>query len=247
MNTAIRTRDLTKTYDITVLDHVDLDVFEGQFVAIMGPSGSGKSTLLHCISGMDRPTSGTVVLADTEITALDERQLAALRLAKLGFVFQQEHLMTTLNLLDNIVLPGFLAGLRPRPEITAHGTELMRRMGIEHLAGSDVTEVSGGQLQRAGICRALINNPAIIFADEPTGALNSATAAQILDLLGEIHAAGTTLIVVTHDTQVAARADRVLLLVDGRIVEDLDLGRYDADAASIRVSQVTEALNRRCV
>lgn len=247
MNTAIRTRDLTKTYDITVLDHVDLDVFEGQFVAIMGPSGSGKSTLLHCISGMDRPTSGTVVLADTEITTLDERQLAALRLAKLGFVFQQAHLMTTLNLLDNIVLPGFLAGLRPRPEITAHGTELMRRMGIEHLAGSDVTEVSGGQLQRAGICRALINNPAIIFADEPTGALNSATAAQILDLLGEIHAAGTTLIVVTHDTQVAARADRVLLLVDGRIVEDLDLGRYDADAASIRVFQVTEALNRRCV
>ena len=247
MNTAIRTRDLTKTYDITVLDHVDLDVFEGQFVAIMGPSGSGKSTLLHCISGMDRPTSGTVVLADTEITALDERQLAALRLAKLGFVFQQAHLMTTLNLLDNIVLPGFLAGLRPRPEITAHGTELMRRMGIEHLAGSDVTEVSGGQLQRAGICRALINNPAIIFADEPTGALNSATAAQILDLLGQIHAAGTTLIVVTHDTQVAARADRILLLVDGRIVEDLDLGRYDADAASIRVSQVTEALNRRCV
>lgn len=247
MNTAIRTRDLTKTYDITVLDHVDLDVFEGQFVAIMGPSGSGKSTLLHCISGMDRPTSGTVVLADTEITALDERQLAALRLAKLGFVFQQAHLMTTLNLLDNIVLPGFLAGLRPRPEITAHGTELMRRMGIEHLAGSDVTEVSGGQLQRAGICRALINNPAVIFADEPTGALNSATAAQILDLLGEIHAAGTTLIVVTHDTQVAARADRVLLLVDGRIVEDLDLGRYDAGAASIRVSQVTEALNRRCV
>ena len=145
------------------------------------------------------------------------------------------------------MLPGFLAGLRPRPEITAHGTELMRRMGIEHLAGSDVTEVSGGQLQRAGICRALINNPAIIFADEPTGALNSATAAQILDLLGEIHAAGTTLIVVTHDTQVAARADRVLLLVDGRIVEDLDLGRYDADAASIRVFQVTEALNRRCV
>lgn len=247
MNTAIRTRDLTKTYDITVLDHVDLDVFEGQFVAIMGPSGSGKSTLLHCISGMDRPTSVTVVLADTEITTLDERQLAALRLAKLGFVFQQAHLMTTLNLLDNIVLPGFLAGLRPRPEITAHGTELMRRMGIEHLAGSDVTEVSGGQLQRAGICRALINNPAIIFADEPTGALNSATAAQILDLLGEIHAAGTTLIVVTHDTQVAARADRVLLLVDGRIVEDLDLGRYDADAASIRVFQVTEALNRRCV
>ena len=187
----------------------------------MGPSGSGKSTLLHCLSGMDRPDAGSVLLGGTDITSLNEKELAALRLTRFGFVFQQAHLMTTLCLLDNIVLPGFLAGLRPRSEVTSRGEELMERMGIADLAASGVTEVSGGQLQRAGICRALINDPGIVFADEPTGALNSATALQILDLLGEIHASGTTLVMVTHDTQVAARADRVLVLVDGRIMEDL--------------------------
>ena len=123
----------------------------------------------------------------------------------------------------------------------------MERMGIAKLATSGVTEVSGGQLQRAGICRALINDPGIVFADEPTGALNSATALQILDLLGEIHASGTTLVMVTHDAQVAARADRVLVLVDGRIVEDLSLGRYEEAEAPSRLTTVTEALQRRSV
>ncbi|WJZ02097.1 ABC transporter ATP-binding protein [Corynebacterium freiburgense] len=243
----LSTRKLTKKYDVTVLDSIDLDIERGQFVAIMGPSGSGKSTLLHSLSGMDRPSSGSVFLEDTDITKLNEKQLSALRLTHYGFVFQQAHLMTTLCLLDNIVLPGFLANIRPRSEVEATGRTLMDRMGIGDLAKSDVTEVSGGQLQRAGICRALINEPRIVFADEPTGALNSATAAQILDLLGEIHEAGTTLVVVTHDTHVAARADRVLLLVDGRIVEDLDLGRYRPEDASTRFSTVTEALRRNSV
>ena len=123
----------------------------------------------------------------------------------------------------------------------------MERMGIAELAASGVTEVSGGQLQRAGICRALINDPGIVFADEPTGALNSATALQILDLLGEVHASGTTLVMVTHDAQVAARADRVLVLVDGRIEEDLRLGRYRETEAPARLVTVTEALQRRSV
>ena len=123
----------------------------------------------------------------------------------------------------------------------------MKRMGIAELATSGVTEVSGGQLQRAGICRALINDPGIVFADEPTGALNSATALQILDLLGEVHASGTTLVMVTHDAQVAARADRVLVLVDGRIEEDLRLGRYRETEAPARLVTVTEALQRRSV
>ena len=225
---ALRARPLSKSYLSPVLRDLDLEVEQGQFVAIMGPSGSGKSTLLHSLSGMDRPDAGSVLLGGTDITSLNEKELAALRLTRFGFVFQQAHLMTTLCLLDNIVLPGFLAGLRPRPEVTARGKELMERMGIADLAASGVTEVSGGQLQRAGICRALINDPGIVFADEPTGALNSTTALQILDLLGEIHASGTTLVMVTHDTQVAARADRVLVLVDGRIMEDLSLGRYEA-------------------
>ena len=222
MNTAIRTRDLTKTYDITVLDHVDLDVFEGQFVAIMGPSGSGKSTLLHCISGMDRPTSGTVVLADTEITALDERQLAALRLAKLGFVFQQAHLMTTLNLLDNIVLPGFLAGLRPRPEITAHGTELMRRMGIEHLAGSDVTELSGGQKQRLALAGVLAMRAGLILLDEPTANLDPRGVVEVVDAVRHaVENTGATLVVVEH--RVAQWMDlitRVIVIGNGRVIAD---------------------------
>ncbi|WP_043560752.1 ABC transporter ATP-binding protein [Actinomyces israelii] len=244
---ALRARGLTKSYDAPVLKDLDLDIEDGQFIAIMGPSGSGKSTLLHCLSGMDRPSGGSVLLGDTDIAALSERELAALRLSRFGFVFQQAHLLATLCLLDNIVLPGFLAGLRPRREVEARGRGLMERMGISELAGSDITEVSGGQLQRAGICRALINEPGIVFADEPTGALNSATAAQILDLLGEVHASGTTLVVVTHDAQVAARADRVLLLVDGGVVEDLALGGYREAQASQRLATVSQALQRRSV
>ena len=243
----LRAQHLSKSYHSPVLRDLDLDVEQGQFVAIMGPSGSGKSTLLHCLSGMDQPDTGSVLLGGQEITSLSEKELAALRLTRFGFVFQQAHLMTTLCLLDNIVLPGFLAGLRPRPEITARGEELMESMGIADLAASGVTEVSGGQLQRAGICRALINDPGIVFADEPTGALNSTTALQILDLLGQVHASGTTLVMVTHDAQVAARADRVLVLVDGRIEEDLALGRYREAEAPSRLTTVTEALQRRSV
>ena len=244
---ALRAQHLSKSYHSPVLRDLDLDVEQGQFVAIMGPSGSGKSTLLHCLSGMDRPDTGSVLLGGQEITSLSEKELAALRLTRFGFVFQQAHLLTTLCLLDNIVLPGFLAGLRPRSEVTARGEELMERMGIAELATSGVTEVSGGQLQRAGICRALINDPGIVFADEPTGALNSATALQILDLLGEIHASGTTLVMVTHDTQVAARADRVLVLVDGQITEDLLLGKYEEAEGPSRLATVTEALQRHSV
>ncbi|WP_296536423.1 ABC transporter ATP-binding protein [uncultured Actinomyces sp.] len=243
----LRAQHLSKSYHSPVLRDLDMGIEPGQFVAIMGPSGSGKSTLLHCLSGMDRPSAGSVLLGDTEITTMSEKELAALRLTRFGFVFQQVHLMTTLCLLDNIVLPGFLAGLRPRPEITARGEELMESMGIADLAASGVTEVSGGQLQRAGICRALINDPGIVFADEPTGALNSTTALQILDLLGQVHASGTTLVMVTHDAQVAARADRVLVLVDGRIEEDLALGRYREAEAPSRLTTVTEALQRRSV
>ena len=244
---ALRARGLSKSYRSPVLDNLDLDIEQGQFVAIMGPSGSGKSTLLHCLSGMDRPSGGSVLLGNTEITSLSEKELAALRLTRFGFVFQQAHLMPTLCLLDNIVLPGYLAGLRPRPEITARGRSLMERMGIADLADNGVTEVSGGQLQRAGICRALINDPGIVFADEPTGALNSATAQQILDLLGQVHASGTTLVMVTHDARVATRADRVLVLVDGSIAEDLALGEYEEARAAQRLSTVSEALQRRSV
>jgi hypothetical protein len=230
-----------------VLRGVDLAVEAGQFVAVMGPSGSGKTTLLNILSGMDRPTGGSVSVSGHDISAMTEKDLAALRLRRLGFVFQSPHLMRTLSLLDNVVLPGFLAGDEPRAEIVARGRALMDDMGIADLAKSDVTQVSGGQLQRAGICRALINEPEILIGDEPTGALNSAAAAQILDILDRVRSRGTTVVLVTHDPAVAVRADRVVLLVDGRVVEDVTLGRYEAARSAERTEAVSALLSRRGV
>ena len=244
---ALSARRLNKSYGTPVLAGLDLDIADGEFVAIMGPSGSGKSTLMHCLSGMDRPDSGTVTVRGREITGLGEKELASLRLTEFGFVFQQAHLMATLNLLDNIVLPGFLAELRPRDEVVGRGRALMEEMGIGECASSGVTEVSGGQLQRAGICRALINDPAVLFADEPTGALNHSAATSILDLFGRVHASGATMVVVTHDARVAARADRVLVLVDGGIVEDLRLGPYEEEMAQASLETVAAALHRHSV
>ena len=239
--------DITKDYDSRVLHGLNVAIEAGSFVAIMGPSGSGKTTFLHILSGLDRPTGGTVKAGGEDLTGMKEKDLAALRLRRLGFVFQNPHLLRTLCLLDNIALPGFLAGDKPREEIVARARGLMASMGISELESSDVAEVSGGQLQRASICRALINDPEIVIGDEPTGALNSASAAQVLDIMGEIRARGTTVVLVTHDPMVAVRADRVLVLVDGKITDDVALGRYSPDAAAERTARVTSLLASRGV
>ncbi|MDO5080863.1 ABC transporter ATP-binding protein [Buchananella hordeovulneris] len=238
-NHVLQARALVKDWQSRVLHGIDLDIAEGDFVAIMGPSGSGKSTLLHLLAGMDQPTGGTVTLAGQELAGLDPSELAQVRLTRLGFVFQQPHFLPTLSLLDNVALPGLLAQRRSRAEVAARAQTLLQQLGIGDLADRAVTEVSGGQLQRAGICRALINEPAVVFGDEPTGALNSATAAQILTELEAIHAAGTTMVLVTHDPQVAARAARVLVLADGRLVQDMRLSGNDRSA---RLARVTGAL-----
>ena len=214
-----------------VLRNVDLEIDRGDFVAIMGPSGSGKSTLLYCLSGMDQVTDGTVTLHDdrsqsVEITALRQRDLAALRLDRMGFVFQQVHLLRNLTVLDNVVLPGFTATPDERDDVIVRAGELLQRTGIEELADREITQASGGQLQRAAIARALINSPDLIFGDEPTGALNAATATEIMDLLSEINREGRTVVLVTHDPNVAARARRVVVLQDGAI--DGDLRRDDS-------------------
>ena len=219
--------DITKDYDSRVLHGLNVAIEAGSFVAIMGPSGSGKTTFLHILSGLDRPTGGTVKADGEELTGMKEKDLAALRLRRLGFVFQNPHLLRTLCLLDNIALPGFLAGDKPREEIVARARGLMASMGISELESSDVAEVSGGQLQRASICRALINDPEI--------------------LIGEIRARGTTVVLVTHDPMVAVRADRVLVLVDGKITDDVALGRYSPDAAAERTARVTSLLASRGV
>lgn len=236
---------IIKDYSQRVLHGIDLEVAAGEFVVIMGPSGSGKTTLLHMLSGMDRPTAGTVTLGGRELTELGERELADVRLRHIGFVFQEPHLLQSLDLRDNIVLPGLLAGERPRSEIVARAEELMDDIGIASIADHLPGQASGGQLQRAGICRALINGASVVFGDEPTGALNQAMSQQILDVLSRLNDAGTTLILVTHDPQVAARASRLVMLVDGRLTDDLKLGSYNAHEHEERMSRVREVMATR--
>ncbi|AQP53170.1 ABC transporter ATP-binding protein [Vagococcus penaei] len=228
MKKIITAQDIIKTYAMTdkkntVLDSISLDVFEGEFVSIMGPSGSGKSTLMYVLSGMDTFDSGAVEFLGTDLTGLSEQALADIRRQQMGFIFQQPTLLANLNLIDNIILPTMRDNRRQRNQLLKRAQELMNQVGIGELANRRLTEVSGGQLQRAGICRALMANPAIIFGDEPTGALNSKVADDILDVLTKINQAGTTVVLVTHDAKVAARSKRVLFMLDGQLVSELSL------------------------
>ena len=232
MNTLLESSQLNKRFTIgkgnahQVLKDVDVQVECGEFVAVMGPSGSGKSTLLYNISGMDRMTSGSVLFEGEELSAFSEKAAAQLRLSRMGFVFQHIHLLRNLSIFDNIVLPAYLANHRSRDAINQKAVALMEKVGIAELADNDITQASGGQLQRVGICRALINEPAIIFGDEPTGALNSTATSEIMDLLCDINRSSTTVLLVTHDVRVAARAERVLFMHDGCIVAEKHQGKY---------------------
>jgi len=209
-----------------ILKDVDLQIERGEFVSVMGPSGSGKSTLLYNISGMDRMTSGSVVFDGQELSDLSEDALSKVRLTDMGFIFQHIHLLNNLSIFDNIILPAYLARNGGRTMINRRAAEFMEKVGIADLADHEITQASGGQLQRVGICRALINEPYILFGDEPTGALNSKAAGEIMDLLADINRSGTTILLVTHNAKVAARTERVLFMLDGRIVSERWLGKY---------------------
>lgn len=229
-NYVLKVQDLCKTYIINkysnnVLRNVNFEMEEGEFVSIMGPSGSGKSTLLYTVSGMDKMTSGSVLFDGEDISEMNEKQLTKLRLKKMGFVFQQMYVMKKLCMLDNIVLPGYQAGRISRNEVNQRAEELMRRLGIIELAERDMTEVSGGELQRVCLCRALINNPKVIFADEPTGALNSKASMEVLSELTNANKKGTSILMVTHSEKVASYSDRIIYLVDGDIQGELKLGK----------------------
>lgn len=223
----VEAHNLTKTFHSTqppaqVLKGIDLTVYDGEFVAVMGASGSGKSTLLYAISGMDRPTRGWVRLAGQDVTGLKDAQMARLRLTTLGFVFQQPYFLANLTIRDNVLLPAFKAarsGRKTKELVGKRVDALLERFQIEHISSNGVTEVSGGQIQRAAICRALACEPRILFADEPTGALNSAMSQEVMDALVQAHRGGTTVVMVTHDPACAARADRVVYLRDGYLVD----------------------------
>lgn len=232
MNSMIIGKNIEKTFgqgkeQVKVLNQVNVEIVKGEFVAIMGPSGSGKSTLLFALSGMDEITDGSVKYGDIELSKLGEKALADIRRTKMGFVFQQPTMLKNLSLIDNIILPAMNEGKKNTTKLTQKAKFLMNKTGIEGLENRGITEVSGGQLQRALICRALMNSPEILFADEPTGALNSKTAEEIMRLLVDINKEGTAILLVTHDSKVAARADRILFTKDGNIISELLLQTFD--------------------
>lgn len=236
----LETKGLNKTFSNgqgtqqPVLKEINLQIPQGEFTAVMGPSGSGKSTLLYTLSGMDTMTAGSVLFKGQEISALSETELAALRLHSMGFIFQQMHLLKNLNIRDNIILSAYRAKKTSRRTINARAADLMKRTGISALADRGITEVSGGQSQRVAICRALINQPDILFGDEPTGALNSKAAGEIMEILGEINRSGTTILLVTHDAKVAAGAERVLYMLDGRMASEHWLGKYHKEKGDLK-------------
>ncbi|MBP3414283.1 MAG: ABC transporter ATP-binding protein [Clostridia bacterium] len=244
-NNILEVKDLCKTYIVNkrqnnVLRNVNFSVAEGEMIAVMGPSGSGKSTLLYTVSGMDSVTAGEVMFRDRNIEKLSQKELAKIRLDEMGFIFQQMYMLKNLTLLDNIILPACQSDkIKEKRKDTANrGKELMRKLGIIEVADNDINEVSGGQLQRACLCRSLINRPEIIFADEPTGALNRAASDDVMDQLININREGTTIMLVTHDVKVAAKCTRVMYIVDGNIKGEYNLGKF-ADGSSMRERERT--------
>ena len=224
MEKILEVNDLCKTYIVNkrqnnVLRNVNFTVEEGEMVAVMGPSGSGKSTLLYTVSGMDRMTAGTVKFCGSDISSLKDDELAKLRLDDMGFIFQQMYMLKNLTVLDNVILPACKSDKRKekRSGTAQRGRDLLRKLGIQDIADNDINEVSGGQLQRACICRSMINSPKMIFADEPTGALNRSSSEEVMEELARLNEDGTTIMLVTHDAKVAVKCTRVLFIVDVNI------------------------------
>lgn len=224
-------------YELSILRGVDLSVEAGEFISVMGASGSGKSTLLYNVSGMDRLTSGSVKLQGREISGLKEEELARIRLADMGFIFQEVNLLKDLTLIDNVMFPALVLDKSDKLSIRQRAEELMERTGIRPLADHGISQASGGQLQRVGICRALINGPEILFGDEPTGALDSRASQEIMAILADINQTGTTVVLVTHDTAVAAKTQRILYMKDGEIISEKKLSKYDPACDDIRVRE----------
>ncbi|MEU8181636.1 ABC transporter ATP-binding protein [Micromonospora sp. NPDC049044] len=238
---AIRLRRVVRTFGsgdpaITALHDLSLSFAEGTFTAVMGPSGSGKSTLLQCAAGLDRPTSGSVLLGDTDLTTLNEHKLTLLRRERIGFVFQSFNLLPTLTAEQNVALPLRLAGRRQsRGEVR----DVLARVGLSGRAGHRPSELSGGQQQRVAIARALITRPDVLFGDEPTGALDSSTSREVLRMLrGMVDDERQTIVMVTHDPVAAAYADRVVFLADGRLNGALDAP--SAEAVANRMTQMEQ-------
>lgn len=231
MKNIIETKKLCKTFSNGgvqqhVLKNINLEIYEGDFTIIMGASGAGKSTLLYSLSGMDKPTLGSVIFDGTDITKMNTDQLAVFRRSNCGFVFQQVYLVESMSVLDNIMAAGLLV-YRDKKTLAKKAGDILKSVNIdETLWNKFPTQISGGEAQRVGIARALINDPKLVFADEPTGALNSQTGKAVLDTLTKFNEKGQSIIMVTHDITSARRGNRILYVKDGEIAGECNLGKY---------------------
>lgn len=234
MNEIIKTNKLSKSFSnggnlLHVLKNIDLEIYKGDFTVIMGPSGAGKSTLLYALSGMDSPTLGNVYYGELDITKLDQNKLALFRRDNAGFVFQSVYLIDSMSVFDNVLCAGLLKN-KNKKELIKNAKELLDRVGInDELKNKFPSQLSGGEAQRVGIARALINNPAVVFADEPTGALNSKTGIDVLNTLTDFSESGQSIVMVTHDINSALRGNRIIYIKDGEIYGELKLDKFSND------------------
>ena len=242
-NTILSAKGLCKSYahnggQSHILQHIDLDIYEGDFTVIMGASGSGKSTLLYSLSGMDRATAGQVIYEGRDIVTMKEKELSKLRQKDFGFIFQQMHLVSNLTLFENVAVSGYLDKTASANAVKQRTGVLLEKMGIDHVAEHLPSQVSGGEQQRCAIARAVVSEPKLLFADEPTGALNRKNTNEVLSLLTELNKAGQSILMVTHDMKAALRATRILYLEDGKIIGELTLPPYNPEEKKSRETQV---------
>jgi len=225
-----------------VLNNMNIEIYEGDFTVIMGSSGAGKSTLLYALSGMDKITGGKIEYRNKEISKYGEKEMSELRRKDFGFIFQQSNLISNLTLYENICVSGFI-GNKNEKEVIKNAEELIKRLNIENAKDRFPSQVSGGEAQRTAVARALINKPDIIFADEPTGALNKANSIEVLNILSEINKNGQSILMVTHDLRCAVRGNRVLYMEDGKIIDELQLDIYNQEDIKKREKKINNWLS----
>ncbi|MDE7360766.1 MAG: ABC transporter ATP-binding protein [Oscillospiraceae bacterium] len=247
-NVVLSARNVCKSFsrggaDIQILKSVSADIYEGDFTVIMGASGAGKSTLLYSLSGMDGITDGEVLFNGEKISGLSEKKQAKLRSEHFGFVFQQTHLVSDLTLFENIAVAGYVGKKRTVNEVRENALGLLRQMNVEGAKDRLPSQVSGGEAQRAAIARAMINSPRLIFADEPTGALNKSNSAEVMRLLSGLNRNGQSILMVTHDVRAAIHGNRVLYMEDGNILDELSLSPYSDNEEREREQRLSEWLS----
>ena len=238
-------KNIVQTFGQTkVLNEISIEIYDGDFTVVMGTSGSGKSTLLYCLSGMEQAAGGTILCGNQKITGASEKELTKLRADKFGFVFQKTHLVSNLTLYENIVMSGLIGSGLGEKDVRKRAKELAARMNLQDAADRLPSQVSGGEAQRAAVARAVMGDPAILFADEPTGALNKANTKEVLNLFTKLHEKGQTILLVTHDKEAALRGNRILYIEDGRVISELALSEYgkDKDAREKKLTAWLEGL-----